>query len=96
MGLTADIAVDAAARVMDLAEDGDSFTAYDVTLWLRDQMGRNTHVSHEIVKAAVHATMAAIGKDFGYNWKPQQFGDKTARLYYQAGAESIRCFARID
>jgi len=86
VGLTADISEAAAMRVKQLVKNGESFTAYDVTLWLRDQLGHTAYVSHEVVKAAVHSAMGVLSADNKYDWKTQQFDGGVARLYYQVEA----------
>src|SRR5262245_8572580 len=56
------------------------FTAYDVTLGLRDA-NPHLHLPHDIVRSAVHAQMDAIVKSQLYDRETAAFGSNTALRY---------------
>jgi hypothetical protein len=56
------------------------FTAYDVTLGLRDA-NRHLHIPHDAVRSAVHAQMDGIVKNQLYERETAAFGGNTALRY---------------
>lgn len=52
--------------IFDKVSNGDSFTAYDVTVEVRNIVGRGVNVAHDDVKALVHAAFLS-GKMNGYD-----------------------------